>query len=293
LRGIDGQLAVLGAFHAPAVVFGHFEVFYEAAFGADCKIVVSSAMAGLRCTRGPNRMLRFRSRAALTFCLLLVFGNAPAHDQNQPNKETDKAKPVFLIARPAIGDPIFQQSVVLLFPTSVEASEGGGRVVIGLIVNRAATVSLGEVFPDEKAFKNRTETAYFGGPVETRSFCVLFRSKKDVKQALHLFDDVYVSFDADFIEGHLKKPGETTDLRLFLGRSQWAPAQLQHERNLGALYSLPAETGLVFTSSPEYLWHNLLERAAPGPVAKGSGSSAVPGSTPVKWSPSPLLPSFP
>jgi putative AlgH/UPF0301 family transcriptional regulator len=126
-----------------------------------------------------------------------------------------------------------------------------------------------------------------------RSFCALFRSKKDVKQALHLFDDVYVSFDADFIEGHLKKPGETTDLRLFLGRSQWSPAQLQNERNLGAWYSVPAETNLLFSSSPQYLWHNLLEQAAPGPVAKASGSSAILGSTPVKWSPSPLLPSFP
>ncbi len=238
-------------------------------------------------------MLRFTSTAAVTFCFFLVLGDAPARTQNQPNKETDQAKPVFLVARPEIGDPIFQQSVVLLFPTSVEASEGGERVILGLIVNRAASVSLGDVFPDEKAFKGRNETAYFGGPVEMRSFSALFRSKKDVKQALHLFDDVYVSFDADFIEGHLKKAGETTDLRLFLGRSQWSPAQLQHERNLGAWYSLPAETGLVFSSSPQYLWHNLLERAAPGPVAKAPGTSTIPVSTPVRWSPSPLRLSFP
>jgi len=239
-------------------------------------------------------MLRFRSRAVVGFCLLLVFENASARAQNdQPNKDTDKTKPVFLVARPEIGDPIFQQSVVLLFPASLEASEGGQRIMIGLIVNRAASVSLGDVFPDEKAFKNRTETAYFGGPVDTRSFCALFRSSKDVKQALNLFDDVYVSFDADFIKAHLKKPGDTKDLRLFLGRSQWSPAQLQNERSLGAWFSVPAETNLVFTSSPQYLWHNLLEKADPGPIVKASQSSTSPGLRLVKWSPSRALPSFP
>ena len=242
-------------------------------------------------------MLRFRSKAAVAFCLLLLFGIAPARAQNpsdkDPDKETDKAKPVFLVARPEIGDPIFQQSVVLLFPASIAASEGGERIMIGLIVNRAASVSLSEFFPEEKTFKNRTETAYFGGPVSVRSFCALFRSKKDAKQAVRLFEDVYVSFDADFIKEHLKKPGDTTDLRLFLGRSQWSPAQLQNERDLGAWYSVPADTSLVFTSNPQYLWHNLIERADPGPIVKASVPSAIPASRLVKWPPSPVFVSFP
>ena len=257
---------------------------------------MSGATDGLRCARGPNRVLPFSSKSAAAFCLLLLFGTAPARAQNQPDKEpdkeTDKAKPVFLVARPEIGDPIFQQSVVLLFPASVEASEGGARIMIGLMVNRAASVSLGDVFPDEKTFKNRTETAYFGGPVDVRSFCALFRSKKEAKQAVHLFEDVYVSFDADFIKEHLKKPGDTTDLRLFLGRSQWSPAQLQNERDLGAWYSVPAETNSVFTSNPQYLWHNLIERADPGPIVK-AGSAAIPASRLVTWSPSRLFLSFP
>jgi putative AlgH/UPF0301 family transcriptional regulator len=239
-------------------------------------------------------MVRFRSRAAFAFCCLLAFGSASARAQSdQPNKDTDKTKPVFLVARPEIGDPIFQESVVLLFPATVESSESGQRIMIGLIVNRAASVSLSEFFPDEKAFKNRSETAYFGGPVDMRSFCALFRSSKDVKQALNLFDDVYVSFDADFIKAHLKKPGETKDLRLFLGRAQWSPEQLQNERDLGAWYSVPAEKSLVFTASPQYLWHNLLERAAPGPIVKAPNFSGIPGWKPVKWSPSQAFSSFP
>jgi hypothetical protein len=63
--------------------------------------------------------------------------------------------------------------------------------------------------------------------------------------------------------------------------------------DLGAWYSVPAETSLVFSSSPEYLWHNLLEQADPGPVVKASNPSAIPGSKPVKWSPLRVFLSFP
>lgn len=175
---------------------------------------------------------------------------------------------MFLVARPEMGDPTFSHSVVLLFPASIEASDGSERIIVGLIVNRTARVHLSEIFPDEKTLKDRTETAYFGGPVAVHAYCALFRSPKEFKQAVHLFADVYVSFDADFIKEHLKTAGETSDLRLFLGRSQWAPEQLHNEMDLGAWYSVSAETNLIFSSNPEYLWNSLMERAAPGPVAK-------------------------
>jgi hypothetical protein len=69
----------------------------------------------------------------------------------------------------------------------------------------------------------------------------------------------------------LKKPEKTPDLRLFLGRSQWAPMQLENEMLEGAWYSMRAEGNLIFSASPQFLWRNLFERAEPahGPIAKG------------------------
>lgn len=214
-------------------------------------------------------MSELRSISAIVLCLFLLLLTAPVRSQNQPDQGTDKNKTAFLIARPEIGDPIFKQSVVVLFPSSVVASEGRERVVIGLIVNRPARIALSEFFPGQKAFKDRSETAYFGGPVDMRSFCALFRSAKEFKQAVRLFGDVHVSFDSNFIAQHLKKPGEIEDLRLFLGRAQWSPEQLQNEVELGAWYNVPAEMNLIFTPNPQYLWNNLLQRAAPGPIVQG------------------------
>jgi putative transcriptional regulator len=207
-----------------------------------------------------------RSRAACASCLLLVLSMTPVHEpQDKPKEGNSEDKTLFLVARPDLRDPIFKESVVLMFPPSVGPEEG---LVVGLIVNRPARVALSEIFPADKTLKDRSENVYFGGPVDPRVPGVVFRSSKAAKQAALLFGDVYVSFDADFIKELLKEPEKTPDLHLFVGRSQWAPAQLEIEMAVGAWYSMRAETNLIFSASPQSLWRKLLERAEPSPVAK-------------------------
>jgi putative AlgH/UPF0301 family transcriptional regulator len=134
-------------------------------------------------------------------------------------------------------------------------------------LTKPARVALSEIFPNDKELKNRSEIAYFGGPVDPRAPGVLFRSSEPAKQAVLLFGDAYVSFEPDFIKELLKEPKKTPDLHLFIGRSQWASAQLQNEKAVGAWYSVRAETNLIFSSSPQYLWRKLFERAEPALVA--------------------------
>jgi putative transcriptional regulator len=201
----------------------------------------------------------------LVSCLFLALATAPAETtQDKPRKGAAEDKARFLVARPDLGDPLFKESVVLIFPSSVVAVE---NLVVGLIINRPARVALGEIFPSDKSLKNRTETAYFGGPVDPDVLGAVYRSSQAAKQATLLFGDIYVSFDSDFIKQLLSKP-EKTDLRLFVGRSQWTSAQLQNEMDLGAWYSIRAETSLIFSASPQMLWRTLFDRAEPGPVAK-------------------------
>ncbi len=218
--------------------------------------------------RSPNGKHRLKSKAAFAFCILLVLGKAPLRaTQDKPNKGDIENKTLFLVARPGLGDPMFKESVVLMFPASASAGEG---LIVGLIVNRPARVALSEIFPDDEKLKDRSDTAYFGGPVFPRSPGVVFRSSKAAKQAALLFGDVYVSFDADFIKELLKDPEKTPDLRLFVGRSQWAPAQLQNEMVVGAWDTVRTETNLIFGANPKYLWRRLFEQAEPAPFAKVS-----------------------
>ena len=210
-------------------------------------------------------------RSIFVLCLLFVFTSTPVRTaQDNPNKKNGSEKAVFLVARQEIGDPFFKESVVLMFPAAVA---GDPEVVVGLIVNKPTHVLLGEIFPDDKELKDRSETAYFGGPVDASVPCVVFRSNKPAKEAAVLFGDVYVSFDEQFIKNLLKKPEETPDMRLFMGRSQWAPDQLQHEVVLGAWYSVRDETSLIFSASPRFLWRTLFDREEHSPLV---GVPAVP-----------------
>ncbi len=211
-------------------------------------------------------MFWVKSRSAFAFCVLLVLSNAPAlRAQEKPDEGGNKDKTLFLVARPELGDPIFKEAVVVMFPPSALAEKG---LVVGLIINRPASVPLSQIFPNDKALKDRSETAYFGGPVEPMGPGVIFRSPKPVKQATLLFGDIYVSFDPDFVGELLKKKEKTQDLHLFVGRSQWAPEQLHFEIAAGAWDSVNAETSLIFSSSPQSLWRNLFERVNPPNVAK-------------------------
>jgi putative transcriptional regulator len=209
---------------------------------------------------------RANVKAAFALCILVVLCKMPvrAASQEKQKKSDAEDSAVFLVARPELRDPLFKESVIFMLPSSLVE---GGDPVIGLIINRSARIALREIFPEDKALAGRSETAYFGGPVDPRSPGIVFRSPKDVKEAALLFGDVYVSFDPDFVEKLLKKPGDATDLRLFLGRSQWSPDQLQNEMLKGAWDRLEGETSLLFSAKPEYLWRELLGRTEPAPIA--------------------------
>lgn len=176
-------------------------------------------------------------------------------------KESDK--PIFLVARSELADPLFRQSVVLILP----ASGTGTDLVVGLIVNKPTHLTLHDLFPRDSALRDRTDMIYFGGPVDIQSPIIVFRSRKSPKQSIHVLGDLYTSFDLHFIEDMLKKPEKGQDVRLFQGRAQWAPDQLQEEVLRKAWYSERAESTWIFSREPGIVWHSLLDRMQLGPLA--------------------------
>lgn len=180
--------------------------------------------------------------------------------------ETAKGTSLFLVANPDMGDPLFGESVILMLPGPVAFP-----LVAGLIVNKPTAVPLNKLFPGSPGLKNRPGTAYFGGPVDTDATALLFRASQAVGKAVRLADDVYLSLDPGFVVGVLQAPGRVQDLRLYLGRAQWAPNQLHQEVLDGAWSLVMAKTTIAFDSDPAGVWHTLIERAqlvpaaAPGP----------------------------
>lgn len=190
--------------------------------------------------------------AALLFWVLCCLGQRPCQGEDKPND-----KLLFLVARSTVLDPFFEKSVVLVLPLA------GEPLIVGLVINKPTLLPLARIFPKSPALKNRTENAYLGGPVDMAVPALAFHTRKPPKQAMLLYDDVYLSFDLKFISKLVEDPKETGDLRLFMGRAQWAPEQLQGEALRGSWYSLRADGGVIFDHDSEHLWKRMEERAKP------------------------------
>jgi putative transcriptional regulator len=222
-----------------------------------------------------RRMMAALAQAlALPLMLLAAIpGGSPGRAPHAVNVEppSDAEKSSFLIARRGLEDPLFAKSVVLMLPVVDK------DVVVGLIVNKATHVALHEIFPKDSALKDRRDVLYFGGPVDVKTLGALFRAPKASKNAFHLTGDLYVSFNADLIEGILKKPKQVTDARLFLGRSQWGPEQLRGEMERGSWYGEQEENSLIFSADPDSVWPVLIEQLEPGDMAEMLGCDGAGG----------------
>ena len=168
----------------------------------------------------------------------------------------------FLIARRGLQDPRFGKTVVLMLPVVDK------DVVVGLIVNKRTQITLHVLFPKDSGFKNGTDVAYFGGPVDVKTAGVLFRSAKEFKRAFHLSGDLYVTFDPDLVGKIMKKPKEVSEARLFLGRSQWGHDQLANEMERGSWFGEKEKNDVIFRSDSANVWIELIEELDPGDVAQ-------------------------
>lgn len=193
-----------------------------------------------------------RGGCLLLVSLLAVFWGMPAHAAQKNQEKID-----LLVARAEVNDPYFRHSVVLMLP------ETQTQLVVGLIINKPTRLTVGKLFPDSPELKGRTESAYFGGPVDVRTPSIVFQSSTAPENAIKLYGNVYLTFDSDLITKAFQGPRSGSRTRLFLGRAQWAPGQLQNEIRQEGWYRIQAEGDLVFSPHPENLWSTLHSRAAP------------------------------
>lgn len=192
--------------------------------------------------------------AAVTSCLT---GRA------QEKSESPAGQGLFLVARRGMPDPLFAKSVVIMLPIKTEDTQG---LIVGLIVNKPTRFTMHQLFPDSPAPEKLDPTAYFGGPVDADTRSAIFQSKTPVKNATQVFGTVYVTFDSDTIDGLVQNSPDASSIRVFVGRSQWAPAQLENEMSLGAWYSLHGGADPIFSSHPEGAWRGLVDKLEPQPL---------------------------
>ena len=154
-----------------------------------------------------------------------------------------------LIAGPALIDPNFRRTVVLVG----EHTEEGA---LGLILNRPSEATINDAVPELAMLAAGADPVHFGGPVQPSAIVVLADFADPDRAESLVLDSV------GFLpsEGDPEELGELRRARIFAGYAGWGPGQLDEELEEGSWIVEPALPDDVFTVEPDELWSAVLLR---------------------------------
>jgi putative transcriptional regulator len=187
--------------------------------------------------------------------------------------------PGFLVAAPALKDPNFAGSLVLM-------AEHHGEGALGFVVNRPGTVTVGEVLASVDARLHAQAAAagrvddpvLVGGPVQPERLWILFRPGPTAPEegAIALGGGVALGGSRELLESLVRAP-EPGPYLLLLGYAGWAPLQVEREVAAGAWVPLPLAEDLVFQVGMARRWETAVRRLGIDPsgfIVGGGGAEA-------------------
>lgn len=172
---------------------------------------------------------------------------------------------VLLVATPALVDPNFAHTVVLVLDHDEDGS-------LGVVLNRPSPVPVGEVLPGWGDVLAGPDVVFQGGPVATDS-ALAVAGLRPVADGVGA-DEEPVGFRRLFGQTgivDLDTPAEIllpalSRMRVFAGYAGWGTGQLAAEVAEGSWYVVPSEPADLFADTPERLWARVLRRQ-PGELA--------------------------
>jgi putative transcriptional regulator len=155
-----------------------------------------------------------------------------------------------LLASPALRDPNFARTVVLI---GVHSEEGA----MGVVLNRPSALTVGEAVPALEPALDEDETVYIGGPVQPSSIVLLAEFLDPAPAGLLVLGRIgFPAPDADIEE----LTRATARGRVFAGYAGWSEGQLDAELDQGDWIVHAGQPEDVFSEEPEELWGSVLRR---------------------------------
>jgi len=173
--------------------------------------------------------------------------------------------PGFLVAAPALHDPNFDKTVVLM---CVHNEQGA----MGLVINRPSPMSLQDIMDQLGVICEQRvdQAAMMGGPVALDSGLLLYEAEADVELAedeLNVTDHLRLCPNREMLHRIGRGEGPSRYM-MFLGHSGWGPGQLEWEFSQGAWIPTQMRPELVFSVPFEERWEEALrgEGLHPGQI---------------------------
>jgi putative transcriptional regulator len=158
-----------------------------------------------------------------------------------------------LVATPALRDPSFERTVVLIV-----AHEPGGAM--GVVLNRATEVPVSEVLGDWGGLARDPAVLFEGGPVQPDSAICVARARAGAEQ-LAGFQPFFGPLGTVDLEQEPSVMRDSFDgVRVFAGYAGWSPGQLEEEIAAGSWFTFEALPGDPFMTRPDDLWTLVLRR---------------------------------
>jgi putative transcriptional regulator len=185
--------------------------------------------------------------------------------------------PGFLVAAPALTDPNFAGSLVLM-------AEHHGEGALGFVVNRPGPISVADVLGGvDEGLRSAAETAgraggavLVGGPVQPERLWILYRPGAVAQiegETVRVGDDLALGGSRELLESLVRAPG--APFLLLLGYAGWAPMQVEKEVAAGAWVPMPLASDLVLDVPLEKRWETAVRRLGldPGEFLVGGGGA--------------------
>ena len=163
--------------------------------------------------------------------------------------QTESLRGKLLVASPALADPNFARTVVLI-------TEHNDEGAMGIVLNRPGRDPVTEVLP-ELAEIAADETLFVGGPVQPDAIVLLAEfSDPDAAAWIVVADVGLAAADRELSElADVVRRG-----RLYAGYSGWGPSQLEAEIELDSWIIEPPMPAELFPDDPDTLWSGVLDR---------------------------------
>ena len=168
----------------------------------------------------------------------------------------------FLVSETELVDPNFHRTVVLL----VNHNEEGA---FGLVVNRPADITLGDIIAEFESEPLGELETFIGGPVEQHYLFTLHSGLPETavsQYALHPAEGIVFEPVFHAMEDYLRSEYSSLDdarkphVNFYLGYAGWGPGQLESELQQNAWLVIPATPEIVFHPDPAEGWNAALTR---------------------------------
>ena len=154
-----------------------------------------------------------------------------------------------LISASSLWDPNFRRAVVLIGHHDEEGA-------VGVVLNRAAEVTVSEAVPALAALVEPGAPLFLGGPVQPQAAVVV--ADFEVPERAEIIALGSIGFLPQ--ESDPEEIGGIRRARVFAGYAGWGAGQLEAEMDQESWIVEPARPEDVFTDEPQHLWDSVLKR---------------------------------